>query len=359
MMKRILITGAGGAPATNFVRSLRAAPEQFHLIGTDCNEFYLQRAETDEKYLVPRADEGDYIDILNEIIDETNAQFLHVQNDAEMYTLSKNRERLNITTFLPEHKTIEICQNKFESFKVWSKAGLRQPQTLSISTEADLKEAFRVLGKNIWLREVSGAGGRGAIVANSYEFAKSWIDFRRGWGSFTAAECLQDHSVTWMSIWKGGQLVVAQGRKRLYWELSKIAPSGVSGATGGGVTVNDPSVDQIAQEAIFAIDGKPNGIFSVDLTYDHKNIPNPTEINIGRFFTTHEFFTRAGLNMPYIFVKLAYGEQLPVISKRLNPLPSDLVWIRGIDFLPVLTTMSEIDRYKEELMKRRGKHGKL
>lgn len=358
-MKRILVTGAGGAPATNFVRSLRVAPKQFHLIGTDCNEFYLQRAETDERYLVPRADEDDYIDILNQIVDETKAQLLHIQNDVEMYTLSKNRKKLNITTFLPAHKTIEICQNKFESFKIWSKAGIRQPQTLSINTEADLKDAFRVLGENIWLREVSGAGGKGAIVVHNYEFAKHWIDFKGGWGNFTAAKCLQEYSATWMSIWKDGQLIVAQGRKRIYWELSKIAPSGVTGVTGAGVTINDPLVDQIAQEAIFAIDGKPNGIFSVDLTYDYENIPIPTEINIGRFFTTHEFFTRAGLNMPYIFVQLAYGEQLPVISKSLNPLPSDLVWIRGVDFLPVITSVSDIDGHKEELKRRREQRGKL
>jgi len=358
-VKRILVTGAGGAPATNFVRSLRAAPELFYLIGTDCNEFYLQRAETDEKHLVPEADDNDYIDILNKVIDETKAEFLHIQNDAEMGVLSRDRERLNIRTFLPKHETVEICQSKFETFKAWEKAGIRQPKTLKIDTEADLENAIQVLGGEIWLREISGAGGRGAIRTDSYEVAKAWIDFRAGWGNFTAAECLQPYSVTWMSVWKMGELVVAQGRKRLYWELSKLAPSGVTGVTGAGVTTNDPLVDQIAQNAILAIDNTPNGIFSVDLTLDRENIPNPTEINIGRFFTTHEFFTRAGLNMPYIFIKLAYGEQIPAVSKRFNPLPPDLVWIRGVDFLPVLVTMSDISRYKEELKQRREKHGKL
>lgn len=358
-MKRILVTGAGGAPATNFVRSLRVAPEPFYLIGTDCDEFYLQRAETDERYLVPKANENDYIDILNEIIDDTDAQFLHIQNDIEMYTLSKNRDRLNIATLLPKHRTIEICQDKLESYKLWSRAGIKQPLTLSIHTEADLKNAFQALGKNVWLRATSGAGGRGSIIATDYEFAKCWIDFKKGWGNFTAAECLQAHSTTWSSIWKDGQLIVAQGRKRLYWELSKLAPSGVTGVTGTGVTASDPLIDQIAQKAILAIDGKPNGIFSVDLTYNHDNIAVPTEINIGRFFTTHELFTRAGLNMPYIFIKLAYNEKLPRISKRLNPLPSGLAWIRGMDFLPVFTTISHIEHCKEELQRRREKHGKF
>src|SRR5690349_1256375 len=73
-MKTILVTGAGGAPALNFTRSLRASPERFHVIGVDCQKYYLQRAETDEKFLVPKADDSSYTAILREIIEETGAQ---------------------------------------------------------------------------------------------------------------------------------------------------------------------------------------------------------------------------------------------------------------------------------------------
>src|SRR3990167_9845949 len=126
-----------------------------------------------------------------------------------------------------------------------------------------------------------------------------------------------------MSIWKDGKLVVAQSRKRLYWELSKISPSGITGVTGAGVTFSDAILDEIAIKAIKSIDSTPNGIFSADLTYVFEGIPNPTEINIGRFFTTHEFFTQAGLNMPYLFVKMAFGETVTAPEKRINPLPTD------------------------------------
>jgi len=43
-MKKILVTGAGGRPDVNFTRSLRAAPENVHLVGTDSNKYYLHRA---------------------------------------------------------------------------------------------------------------------------------------------------------------------------------------------------------------------------------------------------------------------------------------------------------------------------
>jgi len=354
-MKRVLIVGAGGSPATNFVRSLRKAPEKFYLIGTDCNKYYLQRAETNKKYLVPAATYDFYIRILNEIITEEKIDFIHAQNDTEILALSENRERLKTKYFFPSKETIRICQNKFESYKKWKQNKLPQPKTLFLNNADDLKEAFQEFGGSIWIREQEGAGGKGSLLADNFKTAKSWIDFKDGWGNFTAAEYLSPESVTWQSIWHNGELIVAQTRKRLYWELAKISASGITGATGGAITISDPEVDNIAQKSIFAIDSNPHGIFSVDMTYDKNNIPNPTEINIGRFFTTHEFFTQAGLNMPYIFLKLAFNEPYPKPIKKINPLPENLVWIRGIDFLPVLTTIDEIEKYEKEYNERKSK----
>ena len=193
------------------------------------------------------------------------------------------------------------------------------------------------------------------MVPKDITQARAWINFNEGWGHFTAAELLTPDSITWMSIWKEGKLIVAQGRKRLYWELARIAPAGITGITGAGVTVADKSVDKIAKEAIFSIDPKPNGIFSVDLTYDFSGVPNPTEINIGRFFTTHYFFTQAGLNMPEIYIKLAYNEALPRIVKKINPLRNGLVWIRGVDFLPVLVHEKKIRKDVKKMQTIRAK----
>ena len=55
--------------------------------------------------------------------------------------------------------------------------------------------------------------------------------------------------------------------------------------------------------------------------------------------------------MPEIFVKLAYNENLPVIKRKINPLPPDLVWIRGVDFLPIFTTRSKIEKHKQVMKK--------
>lgn len=352
--KRILITGAGGTPSSNFVRSLRETPRPNYLIGVDCNPYYLQRAETDEKHLVPRANEPDYLSVLQAIIQETGAELIYSQPDQEILVISRHREDLGLRTFLPAHRSIEICQDKFESYRLWQQAGLKVPATWLISSESDLIQAFAQFGSPVWLRAInSPGGGKGSFAAQNIGTARTWIDFCQGWGRFTAAECLAPESTTWTSLWREGELIVAQGRKRLYWEFSDRAPSGVTGITGTGVTISDPLVDETALKAIQAIDPCPHGIFAVDLTYDKGGVPNPTEINIGRFFTTHWFFTRAGLNLPDLFVRLAFGEPLPALPKKINPLPPDLAWIRGMDFAPVLTTVSAIEDSIQAFQQRR------
>jgi hypothetical protein len=356
--RRIMVTGAGGTPSTNFVRSLRESPEPFHLVGVDCDRHYLQRAETDERHLVPAAGDPDYLPILRQLIAETGAELVYSQPDQEILLLSRHRAALGARVFLPDHATIETCQDKFASFQRWKHAGLTVPETLLVRGEADLDVAFAQFGAPVWLRAiVSPGGGKGSFRAANPRVARAWLDFCEGWGSFTAAECLEPESVTWTALYRDGEILVAQGRKRLYWELGNRSPSGVTGITGTGVTVTDPALDELALRAIAAIDPRPHGIFAVDLTYDRRGVPNPTEINIGRFFTTHLFFTRAGLNLPYLFVKTALGEPCALPERRMNPLPAGLAWVRGMDFLPVLTSVDTFAAAESGLAeRRRGLH---
>lgn len=351
-MKRILITSAGGAPALNFIRSLRDAPEEFYIVGVDANKYTLQRSEADKKFLVPRVEEENYIPILKEIMQEERIDFLHCQMSYEMETISDFRDELGVNTLLPSHHAIETCENKFSSYTIWEQADVPVPATCALSCEEDLIKAFDELGPRLWIREVKGSAGKGALPTSDFAEAAKWINDRQGWGRFTAAELLDKDTVTWQSLWFEGQLIAAQGRKRLYWEFSNRAPSGVTGVTGTGVTVNNHELDMLAQRAILAIDGQPHGIFGVDITYDHEGHMRLTEINIGRFFTTHYFFTKAGMNFPYYYVKLGCGEGVDFETPKINPLPADLAWIRGMDCHPTLISMQAIDAYEQQLQQR-------
>jgi hypothetical protein len=346
-MKRILATACGGPSTLSFTRSLRDAdPEgkKYYIVGTDCDRYNIHRAEVDAAYLCPRASDPGYISFIKHIIERERIDFLHSQPEIEAFTIGKQRDEIMSTgcrLFMPSQNTIELLRDKGESFKIWKKAGIEVPETIDISTESDLKRAFQSFGHDIWIRETVGAAGRGSLSRPTYEMALAHINARNIWGKAVAAEHLTGDTITWQSIWHEGRLVVAQGRKRLYWAFGNRAQSGVTGLTGTGVTVSDSELDRLAVKCIVASDPKPHGIFSVDFTYAKNGVPNPTEINIAKFFTTHHFITKTGCNMPDIFVQLAFNEYKGPWSV-LNPCKSGMYWIRGIDVLPVLADESQI-----------------
>jgi carbamoyl-phosphate synthase large subunit len=249
---------------------------------------------------------------------------------------------------MPNHRVIDICVHKYKSYQKFKNAGLTVPENWLINSESDLKTAFKELSNKdgqIWLRSAAiGGGGAGALPTHDFSLAKGWIDKYKGWGNFIAAEMLTPNTVTWLSIWYYGELIVAQTRIRKGWTHGNRSASGVTGVTKVGQTYSDSLVDKIAIKSIMAVSGNnPHGIFGVDMTYDEHNIPNPTEINISRFFTTILFFTKAGLNMPEIFKNLALYGQKPRLRKKINPLPDGLLWLRGMDTSPKLSTEHQIE----------------
>ncbi len=342
---KILIAGAGGAPSEGVIRSLLHANSGDTIIGMGSDPSDLILSAAHKKYWVPYANDESYSEALSKILAKEKPDLIHFQNDLEVFEASKIRSLIHsfgTKTYLPRHEVIDTCVDKYKSYQKFLAAGIQVPQNLKIHNEGDLKKAFQELGDpngSIWLRASSiGGGGKGAVPTNDFEFAKKWIERYKGWGDFIAAEMLSPETVTWLSIWHEGKLIVAQTRKRKGWVHGNRTLSGVTGVTKTGMTFADPTVDEIAQKAVFAVDDCPHGIYGVDMTYDKNQIPNPTEINIARFFTTILFFTEAGLNLPEIYKNIALHGIFPQLDTFINPLPQGLYWMRGMDTSPRLVT---------------------
>jgi hypothetical protein len=349
MPKKILVAGAGGAPSEGVIKSLLQSAEKEEVIGMGSEPTDLVLSAARRKYWIPAADQATYRPRLLEILMREKPDLIHFQNDLEIYHASFLRDDIQAAgtkTYMPEHSVIERCVHKFKSYEAFKRDGIRVPENMMINDETDLKRAFAELGDRngrIWLRASTiGGGGKGALPTADYTFAKGWIDHYQGWGEFCAAQMLTANSVTWLSIWHEGKLVVAQTRTREGWTHGNRTLSGVTGVTKVGKTFSDPKVTDVAIRAVAAVSVKPHGIFGVDMTYDAEGVPNPTEINISRFFTTVLFFTHAGLNMPAIFKDLALYNRFPVLQKIINPLPDGLMWLRGMDTPPRLMTEVEI-----------------
>jgi hypothetical protein len=348
-MKKILIGGAGGAPSEGVINSLLQSPKKEIILGMGSEPTDIVLSKASRKFYVPYANTPDYKSALLELLYNERPDLIHFQNDLEIFHASAFRNEINslgVATFMPPHEIIDICVHKYKSYIKWKAAGIKVPVNMMIFNEKDLEKSFNELRDEhgrIWLRSSSiGGGGKGSLPTNDIVFAKRWIDRYNGWGDFVAAEMLTSDSVTWLSIWHEGKLVVGQTRVRKGWTHGNRTVSGVTGVTKVGQTYSSPAVDEIAINSIKAIMNEPHGIFGVDMTYDKQGIPNPTEINISRFFTTVLFFTEAGLNMPCIFKDIALYNEFPELVKKINPLPDGLLWLRGMDTIPRLMTEKEI-----------------
>lgn len=344
-MKKILIAGAGGAPSEGVINSLLRSRKKETIIGMGSEVTDLALSKASKKFYVPYANSGEYKNKLLSILEQEKPDLIHFQNDLEIFHASLIRDDiLNTGTkiYMPEHHVIDTCVHKYKSYLAFKNAGITVPVNILINNESDLQRAFSELGDEsgkIWLRSSSiGGGGKGAIPTASVEMAREWIQHYNGWGDFIAAEMLTARTITWLSIWHEGELVVAQTRERRGWTHGNRAISGVTGVTKVGMTTENHEATEVAISSVKALTSRPHGIFGVDMAFDKDGKPNPTEINVSRFFTTVLFFTEAGLNMPEIFKDIALYGEFPDLNKKINPLPNNLLWLRGMDVLPRLVT---------------------
>ncbi|MEH7249813.1 carboxylate--amine ligase [Neobacillus niacini] len=355
-MEKVLITDVGVAPAENVIKSWNRSMENEKIIGVSRNPYNLYSSRANLKRYIPY-EYGygeDYKKSLLRLLEKERPSLAVFMNDREIYEVSKFRDEITATgtkLFMPRHEVIEACTDKYQSYQIWQAEGLKVPKTVIINDESALKKSFEDLGDlegKVWLRSTVGAGGRGALPTNNYELARNWINLYNGWGNFTASELLKaDKTVTWLSVWYEGELVVAQTRRRKSWGFANRTLSGVTGITGVGETYSSETVNKVAMDTILAIDKKPHGAYGVDMTYDRNDFPNPTEINM-RFFTTCYFFTEAGLNMPEIYKNIILYQKFPSLEKKINPLTDGLLWIRDMDREPILTTDENILKVIQE-----------
>jgi len=340
-MKRILVTGAGGSAAYNFIESLRHNPkdEKFYIVGVDMSRYHIELSNVDKRYLIPGVVEKNYLEKINQIIKKEKIDFLHCQPDIEVNFLSKNKNKVKTRTLLPDSKTIDICQNKMEFNRVLKESNLAVPDAFFINSKKGLENALKILLKTnekVWLRAIRGAGSKAALPVKNIDHAKMWIDYWKtmkniGYGDFMASEFLPGKEYAFQSIWLNGKILMSQARERLEYIFGNLTPSGQSSSPSVAKTVHNEEVNNLVYNAVKAIDPVATGIFCADLKTDKDGKVKLIEINAGRFFTTSFFFSSAGANMPYYYTKIGLGEKINRKLKPFNSVPKDWYWVRMID----------------------------
>ena len=283
-MSKILVLGAGGPAGVNTCRALHAAGHT--IVAADDNEWHLVWAENwaEELRMTPHVDE----------IDDLECDFVIAQPDSLVMRLADAVEMgVVITpTFLPNRRTIALCQNKWEAGLDFRRHNLRR-DLLWFAEEPDAVFSIgRSLGFPYWLRARHGAGARAALLARDHQEARDWIGFwqrREPKMEFIAEAHLPGRDLAWSSIWYEGELVTSFLRERVEYLYPHLTMTGLTGTPTIARIVHDDIANGVAKAAVMAVTDEyspPHGIFSVDMVEDENGVPRPTEVNAGRGFTT-------------------------------------------------------------------------
>ena len=332
-MKRILVTGCGGAASGNFIQSLRMSDEKYYIVGTDTSKYNIHLSRADVSYISSPVTDESYLDNLNNIIKKENIDMVHAQPDPEVLHLSRNRKKVNAILELPTRPTIEICQDKVELANYFTSQDIPVPILFNHAPRDELKGKW-------WLRAIRGAGAKASLLVTSMKEVVMWVDYWEkhyglGYDDFMMSEYLPGREYAWSSIWKDGQLITSQARERVEYLMGHLTPSGQTSSPSVARTIHNEDVNQICTDAVMALDCELSGIMCIDLKENANKVPCITEVNAGRFFTTSYFLTRAGCNMPHYYIKSAMGESIPKLDKY-NCIDKNIYWIRGMDNRPVM-----------------------
>jgi predicted ATP-grasp superfamily ATP-dependent carboligase len=336
-MTTALLLGAGGSAAANVLDALRRARTGYRIVGADASTVKLHLSDADERLVIPRAGDDGYAAAIIAAAERYGCDVVHPQPDPDVLAVGRIRDEIPAATYLPAQAALELAADKLTFTSRLREGGVAAPDTIAFSTIDDVAPAIANLlaaHDRLWIRARVGAGARASLPVRSSAQGESWVRWwidERGLqaSDFMASEFLPGREFAYQSVWQDGELIAGQARERLEYLYGHLTPSGQTSTPAVARTVDEPAVDQLAQDAIRTLDPVPCGAYCVDIKESGDGTAKVTEINAGRFFTTSNFFAAAGLNMPDLLVRCALGERPPRCGS--SPLPADLFWIRMVD----------------------------
>jgi len=351
MKPAVLLLGAGGAAAENVADALKRSGNHYDLVGADCDATKLHLSSAPRRFIVPRAGSDDYARSIHSLVRQCGIDVLHAQPDPEVVAIGAIRKDLRAHTYLPSQEVLVKGQDKATVAQLLTLAGVSVPESAEFtSTESLLAITADFLQRHerVWIRAKTGAGSKASLPVRKVAQAQSWVSWwieERGLRSsdFMLSEFLPGREYAYQSVWSDGKLIAGQARERVEYLYGHLTPHGQTSTPAVARTVCNSRIDELAMNAVMALDAQPRGVFCVDIKESATGRPCVTEINAGRFFTTSNFFAAAGLNMPDMLMRLALGEHVPELGS--SPLREGLYWIRMVDMGYTLVTREELDAW--------------
>ncbi|MFX0210771.1 MAG: ATP-grasp domain-containing protein [Candidatus Hodarchaeota archaeon] len=147
---KILLTSVGcpGAPA--MIRRLKNNGErEITFVGIDMNPYATGFNMVDHPYIVPPANDKDYIPSLLAVIEKEQPDVLFPQSSSEVGPISRNKQKiesLDVAVMVSKPEPIEMCNNKYNMFEFLKSNGLETPEYYFPKNLDEFQECAKLLG---------------------------------------------------------------------------------------------------------------------------------------------------------------------------------------------------------------------
>ena len=324
----VLVTACGAPGAPGIIKSLRQNGERdIRIIGTDMNAAAVGFSMVDNHRVMPAGEDPCYVPELLALAIQEQVEVILPLATYELMALSENIDiftRNKITVCISNPDELRLANNKGLLFKLMDQSNLPTPRSVMVWDVGSFKKAVFELGypaQPVCFKPQVGHGGRGFRVLDSrldrYEslfFTKpdtsistldeilTIIESKNETIPLVVMEYLPgaEFSVDMLLHDNNSLVTVIRRRTRSEQGISFI-----------GQVVEDDILKGLAERCaeVLGLDYCINMQFKQDLSGDCKII----EVN-PRLSGTIVLCTAAGVNLPYLAVKLALGEKLPQLE---------------------------------------------
>ena len=346
--RRILVTGAGGIGGIDFIRSLRLVEnqgdERIFIVGTDYNIYYIEFPNTNVKFRTMKHTDSQFIPTIINLSREHKLEFIHPHPSVEAKVVSESREQfesLGVMMYLPRHE--DIMPDKLYIYQQLDSSRVPVPKTVLVRSLENIDHVLVKLDFPLWIRAMTGAGGRLSLQVNSPEEAKLWIRLNVLQGrarpdEFILQEYLPGRDLAFDSLWFRGKLITSYARERLEYPFRHISLSGITGTPSVARILCNDKINAVGISAVRALNPRPHGVYSVDLKEDADGNPRVTEVD-GKWHTTAPLwgyafaraYNKASYNIAHSYLILGYGEDLVEEPPQTNLFPEEHYLIRQLD----------------------------
>ncbi|MCK6604128.1 MAG: hypothetical protein L6Q59_04445 [Ignavibacteriaceae bacterium] len=352
MTKRILITGVGGPSPRSFAIALKkySVFRDYELIATDTNKYSVglyNKELFSHSYVIPRADNPEYWQVIRNIVNRHKIDYAVVLPEVEVLEWSKLRltNELPCKSLIADYSLNRILIDKAEMTKLLEPVGLA-PRSIEFDRDnQNFDSVFEKLGNNFWIRGTVGTSGMGSLRINDRKQLSDWIKINPNVQKFIASEYLPGRNLACKMLYHNGDLLRSACGERVYYIMSKVVPSGITGNTAFGRLLNDEKVFNVAKSAMDVLfkhtGASKHGFFTVDLKEDENGNPLVTEVNI-RHVAFSQCFAAKGANFAEDTIMLLNDDPTFDRSFKRYLFEEGLIFLRDVDTLPIIMKEKEL-----------------